>query len=898
MKRFLGLLAFILAVIPVLSQSRLSVVGYVSDTTGKKPVEFAAVALLSSRDSSIVTSAVADINGVFEMRNILPGRYLIRVSHMSFNPTSKRINAKSGDGVFNVGNIRMVRKQIALDEVVVTGKGTPIRIAKDTLEFNAVSYKPREQDVVADVLRKLPGVTVDKDGAVTINGKAVTQIMVDGKKFFLNDPSLATQNLPADIIDKIQVVNKKSDQAEFTKIDDGNTEKVINLTLKKEKKRGLFGSYRAGAGTNDSYDLGARIGGFENATQLVTLGGYNNINRQGGSGNVAFPNATRQGILTAGNAAVTLNYEPNSKLHANGSYRFGYSSSDRETTSNRQNFDTRGAFNSDSYSTGDAVNRSHSLYSRIEYKVDTTLSAIITPNIQVSNGDSRDAGSSHLFDTNGALVNSEERNSSKSTESLSYGMGILLQKQLKHPRQTLSVNVDGKIGDSSSDVLNFQKNFYAVKDSTNIRNQSVAVSGKSGMFSTNVAYTHPWGKYLTAEVNYRFQGTTSKSTNAAFDYNPSTRRYDVENSLYSKNYRNNEYKNAAGFFLNFANGRLVANAGANANIANQDYRNQMGPMWLDTTLVFRNISPSMMLSYNPNESHDISFRYNGNTRQPSVEQLHPVQNPNTPNSIAIGNPRLMQEFNHDFSLSYSYFNKETFLSFSNNVSGGITSNAIAGKSYRDELGKYYQQAVNVDGLYRVGNFTTIGKSVFTNKLHLSASVNIDYSHTPGFFNQVKYFSNQMTLGEALKAYLTLEFLEVGADCGYSFNSVSYEGLNENTAAMKTSSSYSSFSLEGSITVRFPANFEIKSTLDAARKFGDLYGRDESSYLWNGAITKRFFRDKSLALSIMAYDILNKYRPYARNVTSSYIEEVQYKAMSQLFMVTLSYSLSKFGARKG
>lgn len=899
MRRFFLLLGFILfGVTSSFSQSRLSVVGYVSDTTGKKPVEFAAVAFLSSRDSIFIASAVTDINGVFELRGILPGKYLIQVSHMSFNSTFKRVSVRGGEDVFNVGNIRMVRKQIALNEIVVTGKSTPIRIAKDTLEFNAGAYRPREQDVVADVLRKLPGVTVDKDGAITINGKQVTQIMVDGKKFFLNDPSLATQNLPADIIDKIQVVNKKSDQAEFTKVDDGNTEKVINLTLKKEKKRGFFGSYRAGAGTNDSYDFGARVGGFEDATQLVTLGGYNNINRQGGAGSVAFPNPTRQGILTAGNAAVTLNCEPSAKLQINGSYRFGYGNSDRETTSNRQNFDSRGTFNSDSYSNGDSYNRSHSLYTQFEYKMDTILSAIVTPNIQIANGNSRDFGNSHLFDANGALVNSEERNSLRNAESHSYGMGILLQKQLKHPRQTLSVNVESKMGDSNSDVLNFQKNYYAVKDSTNIRNQSVAGSGRNGILSSNFAYTHPWGRYLTAEVNYRFQWTNVKSTNNAFDYDPSTQKYDVKDDLYSKSYRNSECSNSAGLFLNFANGRLVANAGANVNVVNQDYQNRMGNVWLDTALVFRYFSPSMMLSYNPDEGHDVSFRYNGSNRQPSVEQLHPVQNPNTPNSIMIGNPTLKQEFSHSFSLSYSYFNKETFLSFSNSLSSSITCNAIAGKSFRDELGKYYLQAVNVNGFYRLGNFTSVGKSVLANKLHLSASVNVDYSHTPGFFNLLKYYSTQLGITGTWKAYLTLDFLEVGADCSYSENSVRYEGISESILSMKMSNRYSSLSLEGSITARLPANFEVCSTLDASRRFGDLYGSSDDSYLWNAAVTKKFLRDKSLALSIMAYDILNRYRPFARNVTATYIEEVKYKAMSQLFMVTLSYSLNKFGAKKG
>ncbi|WP_320053478.1 outer membrane beta-barrel protein [uncultured Acetobacteroides sp.] len=900
MRRFFWLLIFILlSATSSFSQSRLSVVGFVSDTTGKRPVEFATVVLLSSRDSSIVSSALADVNGVFELRNVAPGRYLVKVSQMSFSSTIKRINARGASGLYNVGNIRMVRKQIALGEVVITGKSTPVRVAKDTIEFNAGAYKPREQDMVADVLRKLPGVTVDKDGAVTINGKPVTQIMVDGKKFFLNDPSLATQNLPADIIDKIQVVNKKSDQAEFTKIDDGNTEKVINLTLKKDKKRGVFGSYRAGVGTRDAYDVGARTGGFENATQLVAFGGYNNINRHGGGSGAAFPNASKQGIVTIGNAAVNLNYEPSERLHANGSYRFGYSSTDKDASANRQNYDTRGTFNSDSHTEGNSISRSHSLYSRVEYAADTTLSVIISPNVQMSGGDSHDGSRSHLFDTNGALVNSEERTSSRKSSSETYGLAVLLQKKLAKPRKTLSLDVDGKLSNSSSDDFILQKNYYAAKDSTNIRNQSVDASGRKASLGTNLAYTHPLGKYLTAELSYQLNATSNRSTNAAFDFNPSTKRYDMANGMYSKRYKNEEYKNAAGVFLNFSNGWLVVNLGANANIISQDYHNRMGVAWLDTSVVYRNISPSALVSLSSGEGSDLSFSYSGNTRQPGVEQLHPIQNPNTPNSIYLANPLLKEEFGHSFSLSYSYFNKVSFLSFSNNLGYSFTQEAIASKSYRDELGKYYQQAVNVDGQYSVSNFTTIAKSMFTNMLHLSASVNTGYNHTPSFFNQVKYFANQTTLGETLKAYLTLESVEVGANCGYSTNWASYDGLAANASATKESSRYSTLSFGGDMTVRLPAGFVVKSTIEASRKQGSRNAGGESSYLWNGALTKMFLKDRSLALTVLAFDILDKFRPFSRTVTASYIEEARYKAMSQLFMVSLSYNLNRFGgAAKG
>lgn len=891
------LLAAFFLVTPSFSQTKLNLVGTVSDSSGKKPVEFAAVALFSTKDSSIVASVVSDMLGSFELRNITPGRYLLKVSHMSFKTSSKRINARSTVGIFPIGDIKLAKKEIALAEVVVTGKSTPIRIAKDTVEYNAAAYKPRQQDVVADVLKKLPGVVVGSDGAITINGKTVTQIMVDGKKFFLNDPALAVQNLPADIVDRIQVVNKKSDQAEFSKIDDGKTEKIINLTLKKDKKRGVFGSYRAGAGAEGKYDLGVRLGGFKGATQLLALGGFNNINRQGSGGGVDFPSANRPGVLTSGSGAITLNYEPSKRLAANGTYSYGYSDSKRTTANTRQNFDKLGVYGSDGFSSSDADNCSHSLSSRIEYKFDTTLSATISPNLQYSNGASQEVGNSHLFDHGGALVNSEERKSNRTTESYSYGLDILLKKRFKQPRQTLSVDLDTRAGGSNSSSFTSQKNYYAVKDSTNLRNQHVAADGGNTSLASRIVYTHPMGRYLTMEVNHQFRYGYNQSTNTAYDFNAATNEYSLQNPQYSKNYRNGSYKNAAGLQLSFSNGKLVANAGFDGNVMSQEYRNQIGAQWLDTSLVFRNIAPSMMVSYSPSDAADFNFSYYGNTRQPSVEQLHPVQNPNSPNTILIANPFLSQEFIHNFSLGYLYFNRETFVSFNSSLVYSITNNAIVGQSYRDELGRWYQKSVNVNGYYNVSSYTTIGKSVLGNKLHLSASTTIGYNQMPGFISQIKYFTNQLTVGENIKTYLTLDYLELGAEVGYSLSSVRYSGLAENMAVAQSRKTYSSLNVEGSLTAFLPAGFEVKSTVEASRKYGDMVTSSDDSFLWNAALTKKFLSDKSLALSVMAFDILNRNKPFSRNITSTYIEDVRFTAVSQLFMVTLSYTLNQFGGAK-
>lgn len=878
----------------VKAQHRTKISGTLSDTVVRKPVEFAAIALLSQRDSSIVTSGITDFNGHFELKSVPKGRYIIKASHMSYEVLSKSIVVKGDVATTDIGSIPMKSKNMNLEEVVVHGKSTPVRVAKDTVEFNLAAYKPRANDVVEDVLKKLPGVVIDKDGGITVNGKSVTQVMVDGKRFFLNDPTLATQNLPADIIDRIQLVDKKSDQAEFTKVDDGASEKVINLTLKKDKKKGFFGSVRAGAGTDDRYDFGLRAGGFQGSTQLFTTGSYNNINRGGRGGGADFPNANRQGLNTAGNGAVNLNTEPLKDLSVNGSYRFNYGNSITENVSNRQNYEAEGSYLSDSRSSTNNFSRSHNFYSRMEYKYDTTLSMIFTPSLQFSNGDSYSSGASRQLGFDGALVNTEKSNNSSETESSRYGFDLLVRKQLPKPRQTFSMSINTSIQDNSSDGYTKQENFYAKLDSTATRNQNVLSDGKNNSVNVRASYTNPISKYFSGEAVYKFGYRYSSNENRAFDLNTATGLYDKLNDIYSRNNEVERYNNAIGATLNFAKEKFTANAGAEINITNMDYINQRGANVVDTSVVYNNISPMVNLSFTPSESSDFRLGFRANTRQPSIDQIRPLQNPNTPNSIYIGNSDLKQELQYALDFGYNYFNKKSFLSFNSYTTFSTTQDAIVNQTKRDDLGRNYYKAVNVSGLYNLGNFISLGKSVLNNTLHLGLSSNISYVHSPGFVNDVKYFTNQLQVGEGFKNYLTLSFLEIGAEIGWSYNKVTYEGLDEASSSAKKSSEYSTLSLNGSATAFLPAGFDVKSTIDVSKKYGDLASSNSNSLLWNASINKKFLKDKSLILGIMAFDILNKYRPFNRSVTSNYVEESTFKTISQTFMVTLSYNINRFG----
>ncbi|WP_081981734.1 TonB-dependent receptor domain-containing protein [Alistipes sp. ZOR0009] len=897
MKHLLLLLAITFSM-PCLSQNRFIIVGTTADTSSKKAAEFVAIALLSLKDSSILSSTISDISGHFELRNVPQGKYILKTSHMGYNPYTKQIFVHGAKGTINIGILKLKGKEINLEEIVVKGKNKPIRIAKDTLEFNPSAFKPRENDVVEDVLKKLPGVQVDKDGSISINGKAVTQIMVDGKRFFINDPKLASQNLPANIVDKIQLVDKKSDQAEFTKINDGETEKIINLTLKKDKKHGYFGNARAGVGTNDTYDLGAKIGGFKGSTQVFGTGGYNNINRGGRNGSVAFPNPNRQGITTSGNAGLTLNSEIDNQLSVNGSYNYGYSNLSQQTSSHRENIEISDTYNSDLFSYSDNSTNKHAIQTRIEYKLDSTASLVFSPNLQVSEGVSKDNKQAHQFKADGDLLNSEKSKTNTTSNTKEYGVDMLLRKMLRKQRQTISANITYNQEDNTSDKYTKQENFYTATNTNETRDQNIILKGENDSFSTKLSYTHPLGKYFTAEINNKLAYKYNSNLNNAFDYNANTAKYDIKNGLYSKNTKNKRLTDITGLRVNFTKSNLSINAGANISYSKIDYLNQRGNNWIDTSANYQNISPLVNITYLKEQSTFINFSYRGTTSQPSINQIHPIQNPETPNSIIIGNSNLKQEEQHSFLLGYNYFSNTSFLSLNNFTTLNISHNSIQNKSYRDDkLGKTYYQAVNVNGLYSIDNQTTIGKSLFDNKLQLSAYTNFNYSHTPGFINNIKIFNNQSVIGESLRGYLMLNFMELGFDVGYNFNNAEYRRLTNNNSIVKTNNQYSTVALNGNITAFLPLGIEVKSTYDIDKKYGNSTEDSNKSSLWNASVTKKLLKDQSLSITLLAFDILNEYKPFKRTVTSSYIDETTFNTVSQTFLVSISYNLNKFGGQK-
>jgi hypothetical protein len=263
---------------PALLAQKIQIEGTLHDTAGK-PLPSATVLLLTPEDSTLVTFAPSDSDGKFILKNVPARPYLLRVTYVGKRTVTRTIEAENQE-LLDIGVIVLAEEIKELNEVTIEGKAAPVVIKNDTIEFNASSFSTRENAMAEDLLRKLPGVEVDNDGTIRAQGKEVQRITVDGKNFFGTDPKVATRNLPADAVSKVQVFDKKSDQAAFTGIDDGQREKTINLELKEEKRKGAFGQISAGAGSEDRYQAKASINKFRKGNQLSFLGMANNVNEQ------------------------------------------------------------------------------------------------------------------------------------------------------------------------------------------------------------------------------------------------------------------------------------------------------------------------------------------------------------------------------------------------------------------------------------------------------------------------------------------------------------------------------------------------------------------------------------------------------------------------------------------
>ena len=755
-----------------LSAQNYKITLQLQDASTGEAVGFATVSVTPAKGQAKYTLSGSD--GKATIEKVRAGEYTLKAELMGYLPYEQKLDLRADA---NLGIIKMELDQEVLDAASVSAVGNPIIIKKDTVEYNASSFKISDDNMLEDLLKKLPGVEVNDDGSITANGETITKITIDGKTFFLDDPELASKNIPAKLIEKVKVVKKKSEQAEFTGIDDGEDETVIDLSVQKGMMNGLFGNLMAGGGhdlpsknkegaMNDWRWQGSFMGGrFSEGNQISIIANANNTNNRGFndlSGNMmgnmmggggGFGNGN--GINTTWMGGVNANFDLlDDKMELGANYLYNGSIRDALQTSYKETYrDDGSTLISNTESSNHRFTDGHRFGMRLEHKFSEKTSILFQPQFNFGRGyytqqslfdtDTRDAAG-NTANTNDGFTNNNGYNNNWSTNGF-----MLLRQRLGIPGRTISVNATWRLSNNTMDGYNQSLTNSAFDEEgnptkTTLINQRVEQSSKNRNVGARLVYTEPLGGNFYLEGSYNINYSQSETekivyNSGVFDwsdtpfemgmdalpYNPSGETKDETNS---NNVVNRNLNQTIGLAAMYQEESIRAQLGASA-LPTNTYNYTNGKEYKDNRW---NFSPRAMLFYDFNDNSNVRFFYNGRSSQPSTSQLNPVMDNSNPLSLRLGNPYLTPYFSHNIRNEWEISNKETFFTLRVNLRAGLTQNPITNANWYDNNGRQYSFPVNGHNTYNAGARISLNAPIAKSNFSISNMANVNYSKSGSF----------------------------------------------------------------------------------------------------------------------------------------------------------------------
>ncbi|WP_346317001.1 TonB-dependent receptor family protein [Chitinophaga sp. YIM B06452] len=873
-------------------QKENKITGKIADQSNKEALPNAAVALLERKDSSVYTTVVADAKGAFVFSGSKPGEYFLVVSYMGFKQLSRRIDVKDTTTLIDMGTLAMARTGLNLNEVEVVDQVPPIRIKEDTIEFNAGSFKTRENAMVEELLKKLPGVQVEKDGTIKANGETVKKVLVDGKPFFGNDPKMATRNLPADIIDKIQVINQKSEQAQFTGIADGEIEKTLNLTVKQDKKKGFFGRASAGYGTDDRYQAGATFNRFRETQQLSVLGSTNNVNAPGFAiGDVRGGQST--GLTKSWNGGLNYSDEFLKGMRFNASYFADKNESENETSSERQNIfrpDSSSYVNNFNNILSDQVN--HRVFMRMDYQIDSSHSVLVTPMFTYGTGNSTSESYSTTLNNAKDTVNSSRNRTMSSSNTPNFSTAALFRKKFDKKGRTLSANLT--FGFNSSEKESINESYIDFHDGLNPRldtvNQKVIQESSSRRAGIRVSYTEPVFRDRFLEINYAYNYNFSSNDRYTYNKSKTGDVYDVAVDSLTNLFENVYSNHQAGLSLMTQKLRYNYTLGVNIqqNSLNSDNLSTGSNIRQQTW----NFSPLAMLNYNFSANKRLAFTYRGQTQQPTLEQLQPVPDISNPLLVKEGNPDLKPSFNNAVTLTFNDYDHTTMRSLFASLSGTLTSNRIVNSNTITKEGIQVIKPINVNGTYNLNGYLVNGFALNRQqKTFLNTATQATYNRDISFVNGKENITSSLNLNQGVNVnWVYKELFDVAAGGNVNYSRARFSENKANNA------NYFTYTATLDFNLNLPLGFALGGDLDFVANTGRGEGYNNQFTMVNGFVSKTVFSKKQGLLKLQAFDLLNQNVSVNRTVSDNYIEDTRSMVLRRYFMLSFSYFLNRFGGK--
>ena len=943
MKRFWLMAVWLFAV--SLCASAADLRGTLVSGTDRSPLSGASVRLMrNNADSTFVAAVSAGNDGSFRMGGVARGKYIVSFTFLGYETVTRNVEM-AGKNV-NLGEIAMTESSILLQETTVVGVKTEIVVKEDTIEYNADSYRTQPNAVVEDLLKRLPGVEVDSEGKITANGKEITKILVDGEEFFSDDPKVATKNLPVNMVDKLQVIDRKSDLARLTGVDDGEDETVINLTVKKGMKNGWFGNVTGGYGTDDRYSGNFMVNYFRDKNQFSILGSANNTNEMGFTdrGASRFTRfGGRNGISTTQSIGVNFAVGSEDKLRVGGDVFYSHSDRDSRNSSNRQYLFP----DSTSYydEAGSSRDRGHNISGnfRLKWEIDSFSTLEFRPRFSVNFSDSESADSSatRAGDAARSLVNRSLSN--KYNDGTSYefsGRLVFNHKFRSHPGRSYSASLNYQFSDTKEDGSTYTGyNYYLLSEDSTV-NQIYNNHQWSNSVQGRLTWTEPLGdvknaRFLTFSYNgqYRFNNAdkyvydlvsatsataATNSTLMSMLRDPSFKRYVVEeygslawtnptmlrqivedelqpelNEEQSNRFRNNYFNQSlqVGFKQVRENYNLDVGAMVNSSMSSsEDLINA------DRNIATRwvwNVAPYARIRFKMSKSRSLAFDYRARSSQPSLTQLQPVADVSNPLRIVVGNPDLNPTFTQRFNLRYSDFDQDRQRSIMAMANFQFATNSIISTTdYDSQTGGQVTTYENVNGVWN-GNLMGMISFPFRNKSWYFSSMGaLRYSNTVGYNNGLYNRSGSISVNLSPGIRFNTDAVQLELRPNYNVQ------VTHNTVQSQNDRTIHSYGAMFNGAYYTPFGLVFNTDLSYSGTQGYSEGYDTDQWLWNASISYQFLKNKAATVTAKVYDLLHQKQNISRTINASYIEDSEYNAVTRYVMFSFTYRFTTFGNKGG
>jgi hypothetical protein len=914
--------------------------GNVRDRNEKTPISGATVKIQSLVDSLSVVNLVTDQKGHFQTSELYSQSYRIKITSVGFQPLDTIVRL---DTVIDFHTIYLDKEAKLLSEVIFQGAAPPVRQRADTLEYSASAFKVNPDANADDLVKKMPGITVE-NGTVKAGGEDVKKVTIDGREFFGDDATAALRNLPAEVIDKIQVFDRLSDQAQFTGFEDNGTVKAINIVTKANMRNGQFGRVFAGYGTDDRYSVGGNVSFFNGNRRISLVGLTNNINQQnfatedllgvtstggrggsganrgggrggrgnqgGGGGNRGFGSSGNFLVGQQGGISKTNSFGINfsdlwsKKFEVTGSYFFNNSNNTNNQLVNRQYFLTGDSTQDYDESTlSSSNNYNHRVNLRLQYKIDSANILIMTPSLSLQKNDSRSLVDGQNSYTGSDLISRSINENTRQSSGYNFNNNILFRHAFPKRGRTVSINVTtGLTNRDGSTYLNALNRYF--KGGPNVDDSLRQFSDQFSngfQVSTNIAYTEPLGKKGQLQFNYNPSYSKTDADQTTYHFDDGTGKYSFFDTSLSNKFNNIYNTQNGGVSYRIGDRDKMFSIGASYQYAtlssDQDF-----PYDATIKRSFTNILPNAMLRAKLSSKSNIRLFYRSSTTPPSISQLQNVINNTNPLFLTTGNPNLDQSFTHNISGRYTYTNTAKSQSFLANIFVQKTNDYVANASFiasQDSVltptvtlfkGSQLTKPVNLDGYWSVRSFFTFAMPVKFIKSNLNWNVGYTYIQTPGMIDNVINISktSNYNVGAVLASNIS-EYVDFNLSYTANFNIV------KNSIQPQLNNNYFNQVAGFQINLLTKNGWVLQNDLNNQSYKGLTDGYNQSFWLWNMSLGKKFLAGQKGELRLSVFDLLNQNKSIERNATETYVEDVQTQVLRQYFMLTFSYRLRNFGS---